>query len=50
MLTFRVLLPLVGLVLCLGFLVGALVYFHVQDRRRAEPRQTGPHPDSPSEP
>ncbi|MDD9986407.1 MAG: hypothetical protein OXH96_22595 [Spirochaetaceae bacterium] len=48
MLTLRVLLPLAGLVLCLGFLVGALVYFHVQDRR-AERRQTGPHPDSPAE-
>ena len=35
MLTFRVLLPLVGLVLCVGFLVGALIYFHVQDRRAA---------------
>lgn len=43
--TFRVLLPLACLVLCLGFLVGALVYFHLR-QRRAERR----HPDSPAEP
>lgn len=45
MFTFRVLLPVACLVLCLGFLVGALIYFHVRERRAARR-----HPDPTAEP